>query len=117
MAQAEYLTNAIRAPIPGIISNPCTSPICGAHGNSVVAEAGQSPRTIPFEADVIDDLRSRVEHQDLRVPSVYMAVLQDDTAADVSGGLDLRDVEGLLANLVSDITGTIQYAAMAGGVA
>jgi hypothetical protein len=46
-------------------------------------------------------------------------VILDDTAQNVPGGLDLRDVEAVLADLASDVTGTIQYAAdrLAGRVA
>jgi hypothetical protein len=43
--------------------------------------------------------------------SVYLAVILDDTAQNVPGGLDLRDAEGILADLASDLTGTIQHAA------
>ena len=47
----------------------------------------------------------------LRAPSVYLTVILDDTAQNVPGSLDLCDVEGLLADLASDVTGAIQRAA------
>jgi len=43
--------------------------------------------------------------------SAYVTVILDDTAQNVPGRLDLRDAEGVLADLVSDMTGTIQHAA------
>jgi hypothetical protein len=48
-----------------------------------------------------------------------VAVVLDDTAQNVPGRLDLRDAEAILADLASDVTGTIQRAAddMAGRVA
>ncbi len=51
--------------------------------------------------------------------SVYVAVILDDTAQNVPGSLDLRDAEGLIADLASDVTGAIQRAAddMAGRLA
>jgi hypothetical protein len=47
----------------------------------------------------------------LRALSVYLTVILDDTAQNVPGSLDLCDVEGLLADLASDVTGAIQRAA------
>jgi hypothetical protein len=43
--------------------------------------------------------------------SVYVTVILDDTAQNIPGGLDLRDAEGILADLASDVTGAIQHAA------
>jgi hypothetical protein len=43
--------------------------------------------------------------------SAYVTVILDDTAQNVPGRLDLRDAEGVLADLVSDMTGAIQHAA------
>jgi hypothetical protein len=69
-------------------------------------------RRIPIDADAID-LEDRADHLSKVVGllSVYVAVILDDTAQNVPSGLDLRDVEGLLAALVSDLTGTIHHAA------
>jgi hypothetical protein len=48
-----------------------------------------------------------------------LAVILDNSAQNVPGSLDLRDVEVILADLASDLTGTIQLAGdrMAGRVA
>ncbi len=83
-----------------------------AHAEFVAALAGHPPRTIPLDADAID-LEDRAEHLDnvLRVLSVYLTVILDDTAQNVHGRLDLRDAEGVLTDLASDVTGAIQRAA------
>jgi hypothetical protein len=94
------------------------SPVRAAHAEFVAALTGHPPRHISFEADAID-LEDRADHLDkvFGAFSVYVAVILDDTAQNVPGSLDLRDAEGLLADLASDVTGAIQQAAddMAGG--
>src|SRR5260370_24096257 len=112
MAQAEYVTNATRAFIPGARAKPSTSPVRAAHAECVAALAGHPPRSIPVDADGLD-LEDRADHLDkvLSALSVYLTVNIDDTAQNVPGGLDLRDVEAVLADLASDVTGTIQRAA------
>jgi hypothetical protein len=112
MAQAEYVTNSIRAPIPGVIGNPCTGLVRAAHADFVAALAGHPPRTIPLEADLID-LEDRADHLSriFGALSAYVAVILDDTAQNVPGRLDLPDVEAVLADLASDVTGAIQHAA------
>jgi len=51
--------------------------------------------------------------------SVYLTAILDDTAQNVPGGLDLRQVDALLSDLASDVTGTLQRAVegLAGRVA
>jgi hypothetical protein len=96
------------------------SPVRAAHAEFLLALAGHPPRPIPIDADAID-LEDRADHISgvFSALSTYLAVILDDTAQNVPGGLDLRDVEGLLADLASDSSGTIQHAAegMAGRVA
>ncbi len=89
-----------------------TSPVLAAHVEFVAALAGHPPRTIPLDADAID-LEDRAEHIDkvLGALSVYVAVILDDTAQNVPGTLDLPEVEAVLADLASDVTGAIQHAA------
>jgi hypothetical protein len=93
-------------------AKPSASPVRAAHADFVAALAGQPPRTIPLDADAID-LEDRADHlgQVLSALSVYLAVILDDTAQNVPWSLDLRDVEGVLADLASDVTGAIQHAA------
>ena len=101
-------------------AKPPSSPIRAAHAEFVAALAAHSPQTIPLNADAID-LEDRAEHLDrvLRALSVYVTVILDDTAQNVPGTLDLPDIEAVLADLVSDVTGAIQHAAdgMAGRIA
>jgi hypothetical protein len=91
-----------------------------AHAEFVATLVARPPRPIPIEADAID-LEDRATHlsQVFSALSAYLAVILDDTAQNVPGGLDLRDAEGLLADLAADLTGTIQRAAdsMAGWLA
>ncbi len=93
-------------------ARPSPSSVCTAHTEFVAALAGQPPRPIPLEADAID-LEDRADHLDkvFGALSVYLTVILDDTAQNVPGSLDLRDAEGLLADLASDLAGTIQRAA------
>ena len=120
MAQANHVSSAIRALITGACAKPSTSPVRAAHAEFVAALAGHPPRPIPLDADAID-LEDRADHLDkvFSALSVYVAVILDDTAQNVPGRLDLRDAEGVLADLASDLTGAIQHAAddMAGRLA
>ena len=113
MAQAKYVLNAIRRPITGASEDlSTTTRVRVAHAVFVAAVAGHPPRPIPLEADAID-LEDRADHlnQVLSALSVYVAVILDDTAQNVPGRLDLRDAEGVLSDLASDVTGAIQHAA------
>src|SRR5260370_12777648 len=120
MAQAEYVTNSIRASITGASAKSSTSPVRAAHAEFAAALAAYPPRPIPVDADAID-LEDRADHLNkvLGALSVYVTVILDDTAQNVPGRLDLRDVEAILADLASEVTGAIQHAAdgMAGRVA
>jgi hypothetical protein len=115
-AEPEDLSGKPRPTLP----KPSASPVRVAHAEFVGALAGHPPRTIPLDADAID-LGDRADHLGgvFSALSAYVAVLLDDTAQNVPGGLDFRDAEGLLADLAADLTGTIQRAAdsMAGWLA
>ena len=71
-------------------------------------------------ADAID-LEDRADHLNkvLNALAAYLTAILDNTAQNVPGGLDLRQVEALLSDLTSDVVGSIQLAAasMAGRVA
>ena len=116
MAQAEHVFSAIRAPITGA----AVRPVRVAHAEFVRALAGHPPRPIALDADAID-LEDRADHLSkvFSALSDYVAVILDDTAQNVPGRLDLRDAEGIIADLASDLIGVIQHAAdgMAGRVA
>ncbi|MGA8613435.1 MAG: hypothetical protein WB760_17375 [Xanthobacteraceae bacterium] len=112
MAQAGYVTNAIRALITGAGSKPSTNSVRTALAEFVTALAGQPPWPIPLFADATD-LEDRADHlkKVLNAVSVYVTALLGDTAQNVPGGLDVRYIDALLSDLVSDVTGTIQGAA------
>jgi hypothetical protein len=93
-------------------AKPSASPVCAAHADFVAVLAGHPPRPISLDADAID-LADRADHLNMVFSSlsVYVAVIIDDTAQNVPGRLDLTDVEAVLADLASDVTGIIQHAA------
>jgi hypothetical protein len=92
-------------------AKPSASPVRAAHAEFVAALAAHPPRT-PLDADALD-LEDRADHlnQVLSAMSVYVAVILDDTAQNVPGTLDLPNIEAVLADIASDVTGTIQQAA------
>jgi hypothetical protein len=120
MAQAEYVSSAIRALITGASLKLSTSPIRAAHAEFVVALAVHPPRPIPVDTDAVD-LEDRADHlkKVFSALSVYLTAILDDTAQNTRGGLDLLPIEAVLSDLASHVTGTIQRAAdgMAGRVA
>jgi hypothetical protein len=78
------------------------------------------PWPIPVFADATD-LQDRADHVEgvLTALSVYLTTILDDTAQNVPGGIDLRQMKALLSDLTSDVTGTLQQAVegLAGRVA
>jgi hypothetical protein len=123
MAQAKLVSIASRAPITGANTKPSTVPVGGpmpaAHAEFVALLAGHPPCSIPVDADSID-LEHRADHlkEVLSWLAAYLTVVLDDTAQNTPGGLDLDDAEAILADLASDLSGSIQRAAqeMAGRV-
>jgi hypothetical protein len=113
-AEPEDLSGKARPsqPCDGASAMPSASPVRAAHAEFLAALAGHPPRPIPINADAID-LEDRADHlgKVFAALSVYVTLILDDTAQNVPGSLDLRDAEGLLADLVSDMTGAIQHAA------
>ncbi len=112
MAQADYVSNAVRALITGAGAKLPTNPIRVAHAEFVATLAGHPPWPIPLDPDATD-LEDRADHlkKVLSALSVYVTAILDDTAQNVPGGLDLRHIDALLFDLASDVTGTIQRAA------
>ena len=112
MAQADYVTTAIRALITGAGAKPSTNPVRAAHAEFVAGLAGHPPWPIPIYADATD-LEDRADHlkKVLDALSVYVTAILDDTAQNVPGGLDLCSIDALLSDLASHVTGTIQRAA------
>jgi hypothetical protein len=118
--EPEDLSSELHPPCDRASAKPFVSLVRAAHAEFVGALAGHPPRPIPLEADALD-LEDRTDHLNtvLSALSVYLTVILDDTAQNVPGRLDLRDAEGVLADLASDVTGAIQHAAdgMAGRIA
>jgi hypothetical protein len=109
MAQAKHVPSAIRAPITGASPKPST--IQAAYAEFVAALAGHPPRPIPVYADAVD-LEDRADHLNkvLTAWSVYLNAVLDDTAQNIPGGLDLRQIDALISDLASEVTGTLQQA-------
>jgi len=120
MAQAEYVTSAIRAPITGASPKPSTNSVRVAYAQFLADLAGHPPRPIPLGPNALD-LEDRGDHLNtvLNALSVYLATILDDTAQNVPGGLDRRQADALLSDLASEVTGTLQHAVegLAGRVA
>lgn len=112
MAQADYVSSAVRALITGASAKPSTNPVRAAHADFVTAVAGNPPWPIPLFADA-SDLEDRADHLKtvLDAVSVYVTAILDDAAQNVPGGLDLRSVDALLCDLTSEATGTLRRAA------
>lgn len=116
MAQADYVSSAVRVLITGASAKPCTNPVKNsvraAHAEFVTALAANRPWPIPLFADA-SDLEDRADHLKtvLDAASVYVTAILDDAAQNVPGGLDLRSVDALLCDLTSEATGTLRRAA------
>ena|SRR5258708_3828782 len=93
-------------------AKPSDSLVQVVYAEFVAVLTGAAPRAIPLDADALD-LEDRADHVSrvFSALSAYLAVILDDTAQNVPGGLDLRDAEAILADLAADLTGTIQHAA------
>lgn len=115
MAQAGYVTTAIRA-----LDTGASFSVLAAHAELVAALAAHPPQPIPVGVRAVD-IEDRADHLDtvFRALLAYMATILEDTAQNVPGTLDLRDVKAILADLASDVTGAVQHAAdaMAGRIA
>jgi hypothetical protein len=111
MAQADYLTSAIRAFITGASAKPSTTPIRAADADFIPRPAGRPPRPIPLHSHAVDDLEDRLDHLEkvFTASSAYMVAILSGTAENAPGGLDFCQVDGLLPGPASDI-GALQHA-------
>ncbi len=120
MAQAGYVTTAIRTLETGAFTTSFSSSALTAHAEFVAALAAYPPQPIPVGVRAID-IEDRADHLDrvFKAFSAYLAVVLDDTAQNVRGRIDLPDAIAILADLASDVTGAVQRAAdeMAGRLA
>ncbi len=103
------------SPIPvcdRAVGKPFRSPARAAHAAFVAALSGHPPHRIPLDADALDlEDRAELLGKVFSALSVYVAVILDDTAHNVPGGLNLPHVEAVLADLAANVTGAIQHAA------
>ena len=111
MAQADYVTNAIRVLITGARANPSTNVARTAYAEFIADLSGHPPRSMPLNPEAVD-LEDRVDHLNrlLTALSAYLTAILDDTAQNVPGGLDLCQIDALLFDLASDAIGTLQRA-------
>ena len=112
MAQAGYVTTAIRSLDTGASPTPFSCPVLNAHAELLVALAAHPPQPIPAGVRAID-IEDRADHLDkvFKALIAYLAAILDDTAQNVRGRLDLPDALPILGDLASDVTGAVQHAA------
>ena len=111
MAQAIYVNSVIRALATGASACPPTSLIGAVHAEFAATLARHPPRLIAVDADACD-LEDRADHLNkvLGALSAYLTAILDDTAQNVPGGLDVRQIDALLSDLASEVSGTFQHA-------
>jgi hypothetical protein len=110
MAKADFVNSAFRALITGATAKPSTNPVRAARAEFVATLAGNPPRPIPVDTDAVD-LEERVDHlkQLLNALSAYLTAILDDTAQNVLGRLDRRQVDALL-DFTSYVAGSAPHA-------
>jgi hypothetical protein len=89
-----------------------TYSVRAAHVEFIAVLTAQPPRAIPLDVDAAD-LEDRADHLNkvLNALSVYVTAILDDTGQNIPGRVDFGDIGAALADLASEITGTIQLAA------
>src|SRR5437763_26058 len=109
MAQAKHVTTAIPSQITDAISKSSVGGLRAAHARFVADLAGQLPRPIPLIPTPADfEHRAEYLNRVLEAVSMYVTHVLEDTAENVSGGLDLRDIQAAFSDLGSDVRGKIQ---------
>jgi hypothetical protein len=111
MAQAEHVISAIRSLATVAYASPPTSVIGAAHAEFVATLARHRPRSIPIDPRAAD-LEERADHLNkmLAAVSSYLTAILDDTAQNVPGGLEFRQIDALRSDLESELNGTLQQA-------
>jgi hypothetical protein len=112
MAQAEHVTTPIPATIAAGIPKSSPNTIRVAHVRLVPALAGHPPSPIPLIPRPVD-LEERADHarKVIEAFSDYLISVVEDTAENVSGGLDIKFIKSALSDLSSDVTGIVHKAA------
>jgi hypothetical protein len=111
MSQADPVTRFARAATTGAAAGPSVNPVRVAHTAFIATLAVHLPQLIPLGATA-DDLQDRADHVQTVLSALqrYLAVILQDTAENTPGGLDLRQIDALSADLVSELTGTLEHA-------
>ncbi len=110
MAQVDSVSNLVRALTTGV--KPSRNSIQAVHAAFVGAVAANPPWPIRLDPKA-SDLEKRADHLRslLCALSLYMTAVLDDTAQNALSGLDLRQIEALLSDLTSEVSGTLRRAA------
>ena len=114
MAKADHVSTAIRAPVTGAAAKPSTTPVHAAYAELITTVGANPPRPIPLFADACN-LEDRAEHlsQVLAAFKSYLSAILEDTAENVPGEVDLRQIDALLCDLASEVRGILQQATYA----
>jgi hypothetical protein len=109
MAQAIAVPTPLRADFTG--ASPSRSTV-GAYERLVADLAERPPAAIPLIPSA-QDFERRLDHLSAVLAGVsrYLNTALEEVAANVPGSLDLRGIEALRADLVSEIVGTLHKAA------
>jgi hypothetical protein len=95
-----------------IIGHDRAAPLGLQRQKDGAAFAGKDLRPMPLSPCAID-VEDRADHLEevLGAVSGYVAAILDDVAQNVPGGLDRRQIDALLSDLISEVTGTLRQAA------
>ena len=107
MAQADYVTNAIRALITDASPKPSTNPVRAACAGLNSRLGGALPAYIPAQSYTVD-LEDRADH-------LRKVLTPCRLTANLAGRINLRQVDSLLSDFAPDLTGTLQHAAVSIG--
>jgi hypothetical protein len=109
MAQSDYATSAIPAPITGANSKPSTNPVRGTYAGLIARLAGHGPPRIPHKPHSID-IEERPHHakKGPSTLSAHLTAILNYTKQNLSGGL--RQGDALLSHpvpAVADAAGRV----------
>jgi|SRR5580692_10648036 hypothetical protein len=112
MAQADHLPSRFRDPGIRRTAIPSTSPIKAAYADFIARLTRCPPQAIPVDPYPYA-LEDRAEHVRglFATISDYLEAVLVDTAQNIPGGIDRRQIDALLSDLMSEVSGTLQKAA------
>src|SRR5579864_6372425 len=114
MAQADYVPILYNVQSTDASLRPSTNPLLLAHLRLLGWLAPHPPSPIPINAHAAD-LEGRADQlrEFLSRISAYLGLLLEDAARNVPSEFDLRQIEALLADLASEVAGTLLNATRA----